>query len=195
MTIRRDIQYDCSMLTIDPKTGLLEQANYQSSPHHDDRPLGIVVDMIVVHGISLPPGQFGGGEVEAFFVGKLDDAQHPYFSEIKHLRVSSHLFIRRTGEIIQFVPFHKRAWHAGESSYQGKSRCNDFSIGIELEGTDELPYELAQYQQLCAVINGLRQAYPAISRDRIVGHSDIAPGRKTDPGPVFDWDFIKRNVV
>jgi N-acetyl-anhydromuramoyl-L-alanine amidase len=183
------------MLTVNSKTGLIEPANYQPSPHHDDRPTGVAVDMIVIHGISLPPGQFGGGAVEAFFAGKLDVSQDPYFATINHLRVSSHLFIRRTGEIIQFVPFNKRAWHAGESFYQGKSHCNDFSVGIELEGTDEVPYEQAQYQQLCAVVSSLRQAYPAISSDRVVGHADIAPGRKTDPGPVFDWDYIKRNVL
>ncbi len=183
------------MLTVNKQTGLLEPVNYQLSPHHDDRPAGTPVDMIVVHGISLPPGQFGGSAVEAFFAGKLDITQDPYFSTISHLRVSSHLFIRRTGEIIQFVPFNKRAWHAGESFYQGKSHCNDFPIGIELEGTDEVPYESAQYQQLCAVIDSLRVAYPAITHDRIVGHSDIAPGRKTDPGPVFDWNYIRRNVV
>lgn len=155
----------------------------------------MAIDMIVIHGISLPPGQFGGSAVEAFFAGKLDVSQHPYFETISGLRVSSHLFIRRTGEIIQFVPFHQRAWHAGESFYQGKSRCNDFSVGIELEGTDDVPYEQAQYQQLWSVIDVLQQAYPAISSDRIVGHSDIAPGRKTDPGPVFDWDYLKRKVV
>ncbi len=182
-------------MKINQKTGLLEQADVQLSPHHDDRPAGTAIDMIVIHGISLPPGQFGGKAVEAFFAGTLDQTEHPYFATINHLRVSSHLFIRRTGEIIQFVPFHKRAWHAGESFYQGKSHCNDFSVGIELEGTDEVPYEQAQYQQLCAAIASLRQAYPAISGDRIVGHSDIAPGRKTDPGPVFDWDYLKRNVV
>lgn len=182
-------------MKINQQTGLLEPAQYQPSPHHDDRPAASAIDMIVIHGISLPPGQFGGNAVETFFAGKLDITQHPYFATVNHLRVSSHLFIRRTGEIIQFVPFHKRAWHAGESSYQGKSHCNDFSIGIELEGTDEVPYEQAQYQQLCSAIDSLRQTYPAISDDRIVGHSDIAPGRKTDPGPVFDWDYIKRKAV
>lgn len=183
------------MLIVNKQTGLLEQTPFQPSPHHDDRPAGAPIDMIVVHGISLPPGQFGTSAVADFFAGKLEISQHPYFATINHLRVSSHLFIRRTGEIIQFVPFHKRAWHAGESFYQGKSHCNDFSIGIELEGTDEVPYESAQYQQLCVVIDSLRCAYPAITHDRIVGHSDIAPGRKTDPGPIFDWNYIKRNVV
>jgi AmpD protein len=187
--------YYYPMLTVNKQTGLLEPVAFRLSPHHDERPAGAVVDMIVIHGISLPPGQFGGNAVEAFFAGKLDMTQNPYFATINHLRVSSHLFIRRTGEVIQFVPFHKRAWHAGESFYQDKTHCNDFSVGIELEGTDEVPYEQVQYQQLCAAITSLRQAYPAISEDRIVGHSDIAPGRKTDPGPVFDWDFIKRNVV
>lgn len=187
--------YDYQMLKVNTDSGLLEQVAYQPSPHHDERPPGAGVDMIVIHGISLPPGQFGGNAVEAFFAGKLDMTQHPYFATIRHLRVSAHLFIRRTGEVIQFVPFHKRAWHAGESSFQGKSNCNDFSVGIELEGTDDVPYEQAQYLQLCAVIDSLRQAYPAIANERIVGHSDIAPGRKSDPGPVFDWDYLKRNVV
>jgi len=184
-------------MKINQKTDLLEGAIYQPSPHHDDRPKDTVIDMIVVHGISLPPGQFGTHAVETFFAGKLDPAEHPYFATINHLRVSAHLFIRRTGEIIQFVPFNKRAWHAGESSFMGKSHCNDFSVGIELEGTDEVPYEPAQYQSLREAIDALRQAYPMISHDRVVGHSDIAPGRKTDPGPFFDWDLIKskRNVV
>lgn len=180
---------------IDVSTGLLQQARYLPSPHHDTRPSGMPIDMIVVHNISLPPGQFGGEAIEQFFCGQLDMSSHPYFQTIAALRVSSHLLIKRTGEIIQFVPFHLRAWHAGESSFAGRTRCNDFSVGIELEGTDEVPYEQAQYQQLCAVVNSLRQAYPAISSDRIVGHADIAPGRKTDPGPVFNWDYIRRNVV
>ncbi len=172
-------------------SGLLLPLNFQASPHHDDRPEGMVVDMIVIHNISLPPGKFGGDEIERFFCGRLPATEHPYFAEIAHLRVSSHLLIKRTGEVIQFVPFHKRAWHAGESNFHGRTRCNDFSIGIELEGTDDLPYETEQYQQLTEVINALLDAYPHIVRERIVGHADIAPVRKTDPGPAFDWDYLK----
>ena len=176
---------------INPVTSLLEPVNYQPSPHHDERPSQVPIDMIVVHGISLPPGEFGSNAISAFFCGKLDTSLHPAFADIAALRVSAHLLIRRTGEVIQFVPFAKRAWHAGESSFQGKTRCNDFSIGIELEGTDHLAYEQVQYQQLGKVIALLRQAYPGITQDRIVGHVDIAPHRKTDPGPAFDWGYLK----
>jgi AmpD protein len=184
-------------LRIDKQKGLLisdempDSVLYRSSPHCDLRPLDASIDMIVIHGISLPPGDFGSGAVEAFFCGQLEMADHPYYREIAHLKVSSHLFIKRTGAIIQFVPFGERAWHAGESFFQGKSRCNDFSIGIELEGTDEIPYEDRQYEQLGKVVCLLRQAYPAITQDRIVGHQHIAPGRKTDPGPVFDWKYLQ----
>lgn len=184
-----------NMLKVNKESGLLESVVYQPSPHCDERPVGVAIDTIVIHGISLPPGEFGTSAVEAFFAGKLDKHSHPYFSTIDHLRVSSHLFIRRTGEVIQFVPFNKRAWHAGDSFFEGKSHCNDFSIGIELEGTDDVPYEQAQYQQLTRVIAALRDAYVTIGCQRIVGHADIAPGRKTDPGPVFDWNYIRRNVV
>jgi AmpD protein len=176
---------------INSLTTLLEPVNYQPSPHHDERPAGMPIDMIVVHGISLPPGEFGSNAIEAFFCGKLDPDSHPAFADIAGVRVSAHLLIRRTGEIIQFVPFAKRAWHAGESSFQGKTRCNDFSIGIELEGTDYLPYEEVQYQQLNKVISLLKQTYPDITEDRIVGHVDIAPLRKTDPGPAFDWSYLR----
>jgi len=176
---------------INPVTGLLEPVNYQASPHQDERPPSMLIDMVVVHGISLPPGEFGSPAIPAFFCGKLDMNLHPSFAGIATLRVSAHLLIRRTGEIIQFVPFDKRAWHAGESSFQGKTRCNDFSIGIELEGTDDLPYEETQYHQLGKVINLLRRTYPQITEDRIVGHVDIAPLRKTDPGPAFDWGYLK----
>jgi AmpD protein len=169
--------------------GLLTSARYIQSPHCDERPES-VLDMVVVHGISLPPGQFGSDAIETFFCGTLDFTAHPYFATIATLKVSSHLLILRTGEILQFVPFAKRAWHAGQSSFQGRSRCNDFSIGIELEGTDELPYEKIQYEKLAQVIQVLMQTYPAITRERVVGHSDIAPGRKTDPGPVFDWNYL-----
>lgn len=175
---------------IDLKTGLLAGVSYQPSSHCDERP-DVLIDTVVVHGISLPPGQFGTKAVEEFFCARLDMQSHSTFKEIAHLKVSAHLFIKRTGEVIQFVPFHKRAWHAGESYFDGKTRCNDFSIGIELEGTDEVPYETMQYEVLAIIIRDLMQAYPGITRERVVGHVDIAPGRKTDPGPAFDWGYLK----
>jgi AmpD protein len=176
---------------INPQTGLLEPACYRPSPHCDERPQDTLIDMIVIHGISLPPGEFGSSAVSELFCGELDTKSHPSFYDLAALRVSAHLFIRRTGELIQFVPFHKRAWHAGKSYFQGKTSCNDFSIGIELEGVDHITYEEAQYQQLGKVVRLLMQIYPGITKERIVGHVDIAPGRKTDPGPVFDWQYLK----
>jgi len=143
--------------------------------------------MIVVHGISLPPGRFGGTEIEALFTNTLDWDAHPYFDEIRGLEVSTHLLIRRDGSVVQFVPFGERAWHAGESCFRGRHRCNDFSIGIELEGEDETPYDDRQYVALQGVIRALCDAYPSISPREVAGHSDISPGRKTDPGPAFDW--------
>lgn len=180
-----------SQFTTNAATGLLEQAIFLPSPHYDERPDGMPVDMIVIHNISLPPGEFGGDAVERLFLGNLDQAAHPYFEKIAGRKLSSHLFIKRGGDMIQFVPFHYRAWHAGESFFDGRTRCNDFSIGIELEGTDDLPYEDVQYQQLAGVIRALLHDYPHIDRDRIVGHADIAPVRKTDPGPAFDWEYLK----
>lgn len=177
-------------MDIDLSGELLSMARYLPSPHCDERPDNMPIDMLVIHGISLPPGQFGSGCVEKFFQGELDFNAHPYFATIATLRVSSHLFISRSGEVIQFVPFTKRAWHAGQSYFQGRERCNDFSIGIELEGTDEVPYEKIQYEKLAQVIKVVTQMYPLITRERIVGHSDIAPGRKTDPGPFFDWRYL-----
>jgi AmpD protein len=176
---------------VNESTALLEPVRFLASPHHDARPVGIQIDMVVIHGISLPPGEFGTRSIEDFFCGHLDFNSNPAFKSIEGMRVSSHLLIKRTGEIIQFVPFALRAWHAGQSSFQGRSGCNDFSIGIELEGTDTIPYELAQYEQLVRILNAIKVAYPAVTDDRIVGHSDIAPGRKTDPGSVFDWHYLK----
>ena len=143
--------------------------------------------MIVVHGISLPPGEFGGPEIEAMFTNKLDWDAHPYFAEIRGLEVSAHVLVRRDGSVIQFVPFTQRAWHAGESCFRGQHSCNDFSIGIELEGEDEMPYDDRQYPVLQGVISALCAAYPNISPREVAGHCDIAPGRKSDPGPAFDW--------
>jgi len=161
-----------------------------ASPNVDARPGGILPELIVVHGISLPPDDFGGPWIDRLFTNTLPPDAHPYFASIQTLRVSSHLLIRRDGEPVQYVPFHERAWHAGASSYQGRERCNDFSIGVEMEGADEVPYEPAQYRMLAAAIVTLCDAYPSLSLERIAGHSDIAPGRKTDPGPAFDWQRL-----
>ncbi len=147
--------------------------------------------MVVVHNISLPPNQFGGAFIEDFFCNQLDCSVHPYFDEIKNLQVSAHLLIRRDGGVVQFVPFNKRAWHAGRSEFEGQIECNDFSIGIELEGGDDIPYEEIQYTTLAKVTNALLAVYPAICHERIVGHNDIAPGRKTDPGLSFNWPKLK----
>jgi AmpD protein len=173
--------------TIDKATGLLESAALCPSPNHDARPNSGDPSMIVVHGISLPPGQFGGPEIEALFTNTLDWDAHPYFGEIRGMEVSAHLLIRRDGTVIQFVPFTERAWHAGESCFRGQSRCNDFSVGIELEGEDETPYDDRQYPVLQDVIRALCTTYPGISAREVAGHCDIAPGRKSDPGPAFDW--------
>ncbi|MDP2228354.1 MAG: 1,6-anhydro-N-acetylmuramyl-L-alanine amidase AmpD [Moraxellaceae bacterium] len=168
----------------------LEPARHCQSPNHNERPAGVPVSLLVVHGISLPPGEFGGPWIDALFTNTLPPEGHPYFAEVAHLRVSSHLLIRRDGEIVQYVPFHRRAWHAGQSQFAGRDNCNDFSIGIELEGTDDLAYTDAQYAQLAAVILVLEANYPTC-RNTCVGHSDIAPGRKTDPGPAFDWGRLQ----
>jgi AmpD protein len=151
----------------------------------------MAIDLLVIHNISLPPGQFDGPWIDALFTNTLDPAIHPYFREILGFRVSAHLLIRRAGELIQYVPFHRRAWHAGRSSFAGRENCNDFSIGIELEGSDEVAYTDLQYQRLREIIKALRQTYPAITGERITGHSNIAPGRKTDPGSAFDWARLR----
>ena len=175
-------------MRVDLSTGLLDVARQAPSPNHDDRPAGSVIDLIVIHGISLPPGEFGGSWIEALFANTLDPNAHPYFRTLAGLRVSAHLLIRRDGEIVQYVPFQHRAWHAGESAYRNRHRCNDFSIGIELEGTDDEAYTGAQYRVLAAVTRTIQACYTDIDDSRIVGHSDIAPDRKTDPGPAFDWN-------
>jgi AmpD protein len=178
-------------LRIDVQTGLVPGVRQVLTDHFDARPAGTTADLIVVHGISLPPGEFGGPWVDRLFTGHLPPDAHPYFRDIAGARVSAHVVIRRDGEIVQYVPFGERAWHAGRSDYCGRSECNDFSVGIELEGMDEVPYEDAQYEQLATLIAALLAAYPSLSRERIVGHSDIAPGRKTDPGPAFDWARLR----
>jgi AmpD protein len=170
------------------QAGWLEGAVRVPSPNCDVRPPGEIITLVVVHNISLPPGEFGGPGVEALFTNQLDPAAHPYFEKIKDLRVSAHFFIRRDGHLMQFVPCALRAWHAGVSSWQGRERCNDYSIGIELEGTDEAPFTEAQYVSLNQLLSVLRRAYPIAA---VAGHSDIAPGRKTDPGPCFDWGRVK----
>lgn len=173
----------------------LAGVRYCPSPFSDARPEGAELELVVVHGISLPPGEYGGPHVEELFLGALDPTAHPYFAEIEGMEVSSHVFIRRDGELVQFVPFDRRAWHAGKSNWCGRERCNDFSIGIELEGTDEQPYTAVQYQQLAAVVASLITAYPALQPDSITGHCDIAPERKTDPGPHFDWPLLQRLIA
>lgn len=177
-------------MNINTSTGLLEKCTQCHSPNKDARPENTAIDLVVVHSISLPPGEYGGNAIEQFFQNQLDKDQHPYFAEIHTLEVSSHVLIKRTGEIVQFVPFNERAWHAGQSNYQGRERCNDFSIGIELEGTDTDMFEDIQYSQLGHLIASLQKAYPLIS-DNITGHCDIAPGRKQDPGIGFDWEKLK----
>ncbi len=174
--------------------GWLAEARRVPSPHFDCRPDDESPSLLVVHNISLPPGEFGGPWIDALFTGTLDPHAHPFFAEIVHLRVSAHCLIRRDGEIVQYVPFNKRAWHAGVSCYQGREKCNDFSIGIELEGTDTQAYTDAQYQQLAAITRTLIELYPAIA-DNMTGHCDIAPGRKTDPGSAFDWAKFRTLVT
>lgn len=182
-------------MRIDTATGMVAGARYIRSPNFDDRPPGSDIEVLVLHAISLPPGQFGGPGIERLFCNQLNSDEHPYYKEICHLQVSAHLLIRRDGSLYQFVPLHRRAWHAGQSCCEGRQRVNDFSIGIELEGTDDQPFEDAQYATLAALVPSLMQAYPAITPARIYGHSDISPGRKTDPGPCFDWARFRRQCV
>jgi AmpD protein len=182
-------------LRVHGPSGLLEGVRQVLSPHCDARPAGQAPELIVIHGISLPPGEFGGPWIERLFTGSLPATAHPYFATIQGGRVSAHLLVRRDGELVQFVPFQLRAWHAGASCYEGREACNDFSIGIELEGEDETPYTDAQYQAAAAAISALREAYPGLDAQRIVGHSDIAPGRKSDPGPAFDWQALRARLA
>ena len=165
------------------------------SPNCDDRPSDTPIDLLVVHAISLPPGIYGGDYIDEFFTNRLHVDAHPYFRTIETLRVSAHVVIKREGDIIQYVPFYRRAWHAGVSEFQGRRSCNDFSIGIELEGRDEDPYEEMQYGVLAELSKLIMRVWPGIALDRIVGHCDIAPGRKTDPGPAFDWGRLKKLIV
>ena len=173
--------------TVSPRKGLIRPAEQCPSPNQDDRPDGCEPDLIIIHSISLPPGEFGGPYVEQLFTNRLNWDAHPYFGEIRDLTVSSQLFIRRGGDLIQFVPFGRRAWHAGTSCYRERQECNDFSIGIELEGEDETPYADPHYDTLIRVISALQTTYTSLCARRIVGHCDVSPDRKSDPGPAFDW--------
>ncbi|CZF78218.1 1,6-anhydro-N-acetylmuramyl-L-alanine amidase AmpD [Grimontia marina] len=180
------------MLTI--TNHLLDSATYVPSPHFNERPVEEDISLLVVHNISLPPGEFGGSYIEDFFQGKLTSTAHPFFDEIRDVQVSAHCLIKRDGTVVQFVPFNQRAWHAGVSSFEGREQCNDFSIGIELEGTDDLPYTEAQYAVLADVSLAIMKHYPAITSEHITGHENIAPGRKTDPGQAFHWDKFKSRL-
>lgn len=172
--------------SIDTK-GIIASAKQIVSPNFDDRANDCAIDMVVIHNISLPPSEYGGHGIVALFTNQLDPNEHPYYAQIYTAKVSTHFLIRRDGELIQFVPCSKRAWHAGASNWQGRERCNDFSVGIELEGSDFDPFESSQYNSLNSLLASLKQTYPI---QHVVGHSDIAPGRKTDPGPFFDWSAI-----
>jgi len=180
---------------VDSRSGLILPARFIPSPNYDARPAGVEADLIVVHGISLPPDQFGGPWIDQLFTNSLDTAFHPYFVGIGALRVSSHLFIGRDARLTQYVGFNDRAWHAGPSKFGDREACNDFSIGIELEGSDHISYEDGQYRALAEAIVALCAAYPRLSPERLVGHSDIAPGRKTDPGPAFNWPYLRRLII
>lgn len=169
--------------------GRVAGARFVPSPNQDDRPPLCEISLVLLHSISLPPGEFGGDAIERLFTNRLDPEAHPYFREICGLKVSSHFLLRRDGALVQFVPVHARAWHAGASSWRGRERCNDFSLGIELEGTDDGPFTATQYRRLASLIRGLRRRLPL--RD-VAAHSDVAPGRKTDPGPCFDWPRFLR---
>ena len=176
------------------EAGWLQPVEIVRSPNYDGRPENSKIKLVVVHGISLPPGEFGGGFIQQFFSNQLDANAHDYFAEIAQMRVSAHCLIERSGHIIQFVSFYDCAWHAGVSNWHGEEACNSFSIGIELEGTDEMPYSDAQYSELGKLVLCLRKHFPEIDDGAVCGHCDIAPGRKTDPGPAFDWNRL-RNVI
>jgi AmpD protein len=183
------------LLEVDAASGVMRGVRQFESPNFDARPGGAVCDLIVIHGISLPPGTFGGPWIDFLFTNTLPADAHPYFATIGDRKLSSHLLVKRDGEITQYVKFTDRAWHAGQSVFEGREACNDFSIGVELEGADTTPYADAQYQILANIVAALCRAYPRLSPERTVGHSDIAPGRKTDPGPAFDWPRARRLIA
>lgn len=168
---------------------------HRSSPNSNERPPGTRVDLVVIHGISLPPGEFGGTDIDHLFMNSLDVNAHASYASLAGLRVSAHALIRRDGALVQYVSFDRRAWHAGVSAWEGRTGCNDYSIGIELEGTDHVPYTDAQYVALIELVQGLQHRYPAITPERVVGHDQIAPGRKTDPGPLFDWARLRNGLM
>lgn len=182
---------DNSAMIID---GWLQWAEHCPSPNFNLRPNNIDISLLIIHNISLPPGEFGGGYVQRFFQNELDVSIHPYFATLAELKVSAHLFIERDGKVIQFVSFDARAWHAGNSSFAGVADCNNYSIGIELEGADDIPYTDAQYSSVAKVSRQLLLTYPKLTPERITGHSDVAPGRKTDPGPAFDWGRYRNSL-
>lgn len=179
------------MYTVDARHWMADVRRYES-PNADERPDENDISLVVIHGISLPPGKPNTQLVVDLFMNQLDARQHPALADLAGLRVSSHLLLARHGKVIQFVPFHRRAWHAGKSSYEGRAGCNDYAIGIEVEGSDHEPYTEIQYRLLEPVLHGLFRRYPALSPSRLVGHAEIAPGRKTDPGPAFDWPRVLR---
>lgn len=181
-------------MRVDTSTGWVDGIRHCPSPNYNQRPFG-EISLLVIHNISLPPGQFGTGKVQQFFANGLPADEHPYFAEICYLQVSAHFLVERDGTITQFVSCLERAWHAGISHFGGRDNCNDFSLGIELEGTDEEPYTDRQYQALIELSELLRRAWPAITAERVCGHCDIAPGRKTDPGPAFDWDRLRTGLA
>lgn len=178
--------------TLDAAAAWFDNVTRRPSPNHDERPTNTAIDLLVIHSISLPPGEFGGGHIERLFLNTLDTTHHPYFAQLATLKVSAHLLIDRRGEVTQYVPLTHRAWHAGVSSFAGKERCNDYSIGIELEGCDDVEFTDAQYITLASLTRAITARYPDVTPQRIVGHSEIAPGRKTDPGPLFDWQQFRR---
>lgn len=179
-----------SRITVD-RAGIVRAAAQVPSPNCDERPEGAAITLLVVHGISLPPGQFGGTGIVELFTNRLDPSADPYYPTVANANVSAHFLIRRDGTLVQFVPCAKRAWHAGTSSWHGRAHCNDFSVGVELEGTDDVPYGDEQYATLARLARALRRRYPIAE---VAGHSDVAPGRKTDPGPAFDWERFRRLV-
>ncbi|TKB51625.1 1,6-anhydro-N-acetylmuramyl-L-alanine amidase AmpD [Ferrimonas sediminicola] len=179
--------------SLEPRGRWLHRSIHRFSPFQDARPDGVRIDALVIHNISLLPGQFGSDYVDQLFLGCIQ-VDHPLLQQVRGLRVSAHLLIRRDGSVVQYVPFDRRAWHAGVSELAGRHRCNDFSIGIEMEGSDHCPFTMAQYHSLIEVTLSLLESYPDITLDRIVGHSDIAPGRKSDPGPYFDWDLYRQEL-
>jgi N-acetyl-anhydromuramoyl-L-alanine amidase len=182
---------DQETVIIDRANGWLKGVRKVVSPNYDERPPDCGLSLIVIHGISLPPGQFGGPWIDRVFLNELPAEADPYFATIQQLKVSAHVLIDRDGKLTQYVPFSHRAWHAGASAHCGRTACNDFSVGIELEGADDVPYRPKQYESLVTLIRCLRRTYPSLSDAAIVGHSDISPGRKTDPGPSFDWEHLR----